>query len=61
MNSSNVSHLFTLYALFVDVVSYLIQSNNAPVDTLNELRRLHYYIHITLRASAMKSALSILI
>lgn len=60
MNSSNVSHLLTLYALFVDVVSYLIQSNNAPVDTLIELRRLHYYIHITLGASAMKSAMSIL-
>ncbi len=36
-------HLLTLYSLFVDLVSYRVQ-NNLPVNTLSELRRLHYDI-----------------
>ena len=43
MNPSSVSDLVTLYALFVDVVSYRLQ-NNMPVNTLSELRRLHSYL-----------------
>ena len=57
MNSCNVYHLFTLYALFVDVISFRVQ-NNLRVNIIYELGELHYVIHSNIGTSVLKSALS---
>ena len=49
-------HVITLYALFIDVVTFCVQ-NNISVNISDELRRLHDVIHHTLGISVLHQAL----
>lgn len=52
-------HVFTLYALFIDVVSYCVQ-NNTSLNTLYEARRLHNDIYRNVGTSVLKLTLNTL-
>lgn len=58
-NATHTGHLFTLYALFVDVVSQRAQ-NNIQTDVSAELWKIHNILRETLDSCVVRRALALI-